>query len=365
MSTNASSTATSAVQFEQVLDNLAVVHLQVALAAGRKKLKAEDLGIADPKSDLISLGSKKVFDPDSLAPFRQLRNEAQRICRQEGVRFLGSPNLFAIPVTQVATVVAQLDQLEADFNKEKLALLPQVDSINQAWQGKHTTYQQALKETFSREYFDSALNFAHHAVRIGKTNDPNVDKNLANNVGSLSDTLLKEISEDARETMNTSFNKGPKVSHRVLRPFKRFAAKLRSLGFLNQSATPLADFIEQTIASITSGPGYIEGADYYRLSFVCSTLADVNNIRSYLAGVLNQQQYVDAHMPADTSIEALEASSNAGLEATVSDACPADVSDAAVLKAVEEFEMTAETEPVLLPAAMPPAKPAQSAGHWF
>ena len=50
-----------------VLDRLVAVNLDVRIWSGRKKLTAEDLSLgADvPPEDLVSLGSKRVCDPDA------------------------------------------------------------------------------------------------------------------------------------------------------------------------------------------------------------------------------------------------------------------------------------------------------------
>lgn len=345
---NATTTTAPAVNFGQVLDNLAVVHLQVSLAQGRKKLKPEDIGINDPNTDLISLGSKKVFDPESLKPFRVLRNEALRICRQEGVRFLGSPNLFAIPLQRVATVVVELDKLQATFNSEKATLLPQVDAINAQWQTTHASFQQALKETFSREYFDRALDFAHHAVRIGPSNDPVLDKNLAQNVGSLSDTLLNEIAEDAMETFKTSFAGQNRCSHKALRPFRRYSAKLRSLGFLNPAALPIADFIDKSISTLPPS-GYLEKNDFLSLYFVCQTLSKVENIRAYLNGARKQDTTVGAAASADANILDPE-THQAGADAQGADAVVATETDVAeTLAQPDADDDQDDTAPIAVP----------------
>jgi len=50
----------------QVLDRLVAVNLDVRIWSGRKKLTAEDLSLGTdvPPEDLVSLGSKRVCDPE-------------------------------------------------------------------------------------------------------------------------------------------------------------------------------------------------------------------------------------------------------------------------------------------------------------
>jgi Protein of unknown function (DUF3150) len=54
-----------------VLQDVVVVSLDVHIWSGRKKLRPEDLTVSGklPPKDLVSLGSKKIFDPRALKPF--------------------------------------------------------------------------------------------------------------------------------------------------------------------------------------------------------------------------------------------------------------------------------------------------------
>ena len=51
------------------LNDVVVVSLDVRIWSGRKKLRPEDLTASGrlPPKDLVSLGSKKIFDPESTA----------------------------------------------------------------------------------------------------------------------------------------------------------------------------------------------------------------------------------------------------------------------------------------------------------
>ncbi|MCE2724193.1 MAG: DUF3150 domain-containing protein [Betaproteobacteria bacterium] len=290
------------VEVKSVLDNLLVFHLVIGLSQGRKKLKAEDIGISEPDSALISLGSKKVFDPDRLLPFRMIRNKAFRLCREYGIRFMDSPTLFAVEVgTKAETLAAELKLLEAEFEAEKKILVPQVDQIVADWRKQHATHQQALKESFSSDYFDNTLSFAFQCARIGTSDNPALDGPLVQNVTSLGEVLIREVSEDAAETYKTSFLGKNRCSHRVLAPLRRISDKLKSFGFLTPSASSLAVFVDQTVAAMPPKGGYIEGTDFLRLSFLMKTLGDKQQISNYLTGTLQQPDFEES---ADASSEA-------------------------------------------------------------
>ena len=90
-----------------ILERVVLVKVEANIYGARKKLKKEDLVLADgsklPPEDLASLGSKRLLDPDQLTVFNRLKKEAERICLRIGTRFLGG---FAIPCESAAGITA-------------------------------------------------------------------------------------------------------------------------------------------------------------------------------------------------------------------------------------------------------------------
>lgn len=278
-----------------VLDNLTVFHLSIGLAQGRKKLKAEDIGIAEPNKELISLGSKKVFDLSRLLPFRMARNESLRLCRTAGTRFMDSPNLFAVANADAITLANKLTAIQVEFLANKATFLPEVDQVNRDWQLANPNHEQALKETFSTDYFDRALNYNFHAARIGMSNDPVLDQPLVSNVLNLGDVLIQEVAEDAAETMKTSFTHKSRCTHKVFAPLRRLSSKLKSLGFLSPIALHVAKLIDETLAVMPPAGSHIEGSDFYRLKFMVETLSDEAKVHAFLNGsrIQNDDEVID------------------------------------------------------------------------
>ena len=97
---------------EMILDQVDVVKLDINLWTSSKKLRAEDLVLADgsrlPPEDLASLGTKKTINPDKLKEFNRIKKEAERICLESGTRFIGG---FANPRTEIPRITQQLDAL--------------------------------------------------------------------------------------------------------------------------------------------------------------------------------------------------------------------------------------------------------------
>ena len=108
----------------QTLDKLLICHIDCSIWSGRKKLRPEDFRLANgsqlPPKDVASLGSKKICDPEALANFERLKKEAQRLCEQVGVRFLGG---YAVPEDRIDQIVPELDRIGQEFAQCKHCLL--------------------------------------------------------------------------------------------------------------------------------------------------------------------------------------------------------------------------------------------------
>ena len=84
---------------DNILENISILILSVSLWSGRKKLRPEDLRLADgselPPDKLATLGSKRVMNPAALTPFASYKSRAERAVLSVGTRFLGG---YAVPV---------------------------------------------------------------------------------------------------------------------------------------------------------------------------------------------------------------------------------------------------------------------------
>jgi hypothetical protein len=118
-----------------ILDRLAVVHLDVRIWSARKKLMAEDLGNTElPPEDLASLGSKRICNPEELKRFSTLKARAVSILERNGVRFL---NGWAIPLDRMEQISSELATVRDDFNIARDDFLQRYDQAVREWIDQH------------------------------------------------------------------------------------------------------------------------------------------------------------------------------------------------------------------------------------
>jgi hypothetical protein len=129
---------------QRIADRLALVCLDVRIWSGRKKLRAEDLklGTHVPPQDLVSLGSKRVCDPEALRVFHNTKKAAERACLAVGTRFLGG---FAVPAERTAAVADALAGLKETFDRETRALLSDYDRALDAWIASLPAWEEPIR----------------------------------------------------------------------------------------------------------------------------------------------------------------------------------------------------------------------------
>ncbi|HAZ7869301.1 TPA: DUF3150 domain-containing protein, partial [Escherichia coli] len=105
----------STTNVNNVLESLILVSLsEIHGISGRKKLTRSDFGVGVdlPPDVIVSLGSKKIIDPQLLNPFNQYKSRAHALCSAVGVRFLGG---YAVPADRVNDLISELNDVKTEF----------------------------------------------------------------------------------------------------------------------------------------------------------------------------------------------------------------------------------------------------------
>ena len=130
-----------------ILEHVVLVKVEANIYGARKKLKKEDLVLADgsklPPEDLASLGSKRLLDPEQLTVFNRLKKEAERICLRVGTRFLGG---FAIPTEAATGITTELERIAQDFAVAKTGFLAGYDAAVTDWVVRHPEFASIIEQ---------------------------------------------------------------------------------------------------------------------------------------------------------------------------------------------------------------------------
>ncbi|WP_026600255.1 DUF3150 domain-containing protein [Methylomonas sp. 11b] len=275
-----------------ILDRVVLVKVDANIYGARKKLKKEDLVLADgsklPPEDLASLGSKRLLDPDKLTVFNRLKKEAERICLRVGTRFLGG---FAVPVESAASITAELERIGLDFAAAKTEFIAGYDAAVTDWVVRHPEFAGIIEQAVdSVEFVSTRLSFDFLVVSVGLPDSlPPADiARLESKIGSLSEQMFYEISVEANHLIEQSLLGKQQVTRSALRPIRRMRDKLDGLGFLDHRVAPVVSTIDDLLARIPT-KGAIEGSILQEILATAMLLSDPDKTRRHGEGLLATQ----------------------------------------------------------------------------
>jgi len=289
MTTSTTATTNTTHTAEFMLDQLQVVKLTIRLWTSSKKLRPEDLKLADgtvlPPDTLASLGTKKTIDPKQLLEFTRIKKEAERICLEAGTRFIGG---FANPSDEIPRIVNELNALSGLFDQEKERFLNVYSESTEHWINQHPDFADAIRNAIEPvASVERKLVFDYMVFRVSKPQGELGDS-LNRHTLSLSDQLFREIAQDAKELIDRSFVGKDSVTGRVLNAFRRMRDKLDSLGFLDYRCFPIVDEIDRILGSIPKSGPY-NGSSYHALFALGLLLSDPDKVKAH-GGGLSQTQ---------------------------------------------------------------------------
>jgi len=275
-----------------LLERVVLVKVDANIYGARKKLKKEDLILADgsilPPEDLASLGSKRLLDPDKLTVFNRLKKEAERICLRVGTRLLGG---FAIPTESAASITDCLERIAQDFTEAKAQFLAGYDAAVTDWVVRHPEFAGIIEQAVdSVEYVSTRLSFDYLIVTVGLP-DILPEKELARletKVSTLSGQMFYEISVEASQLIEQSLLGKDQVTRNALRPIRRMRDKLDGLSFLDHRVAPIVSSIDQLLAKIPN-KGAIEGSLLQEILATTMLLADPDKTQRHGEGLLAAQ----------------------------------------------------------------------------
>jgi hypothetical protein len=289
-----------------ILERVVLVKVEANIYGARKKLKKEDLVLADgsklPPEDLASLGSKRLLDPEQLTVFNRLKKEAERICLRVGTRFMGG---FAIPNEGAAGISAELERIAQDFAVAKTKFLTGYDAAVTDWVVRHPEFAGIIEQAVdSVEFVSTRLSFDYLVVTVGlpEALPPEDVARLETKIGSMSEQMFYEISVEANQFIEQSLLGKDQVTRNALRPIRRMRDKLDGLGFLDYRVAPVVNTIDDLLARIPD-KGAIVGGILQEITATAMLLADPDKTRRHGEGLLAAQDLPKADIVEDEAAD--------------------------------------------------------------
>ncbi|OAI13192.1 hypothetical protein A1507_17645 [Methylomonas koyamae] len=284
------------------MDRVVLIKIQANIYGARKKLRKEDLVLADgsalPPEDLASLGSKRLLDPDQLADFNRLKKAAERHCLRVGTRFMGG---FVVPVEHTDAIVGELEKVAQEFAVNKAKFLAGYDDAVRDWIKKHPGFAGIIEKAIDpMAYVATKLGFDFMvvAIRQPEASSPKDVARLEQQIDSIGGQLFHEVANDAELLLEQSLIGKDQVTRNALRPIKRIRDKLDGLSFLDYRVAPIVTWIDGVLQEIPNR-GAIEGALLQEIMAMTMLLADPDKLRRHGEGLSSNPPKVTDDKDAD------------------------------------------------------------------
>lgn len=268
-----------------ITDRLVLVMLDIRIWSGRKKLRPEDLILAGepPPEDLVSLGSKRVCDPEPLKVFQRLKKEADRFCLRYGTRFLGG---YAVPEEHAAHLAEQLAATKKEFDTRTQTFLAAYDGHLEAWIASLPRWEEPIRRAIEpASVVSGRLRFGYQLLRVAPAASAGT---FDDEVQGLAGGIFQEVAIIARD-LEDSFLGKDSLHRRALGTFKRIRDKLDALSFVDPRIQPVVDTIDAWARRLPK-TAPIEGALFNEGHGLALLLGDPEKLAQHGAGQWAIQQ---------------------------------------------------------------------------
>lgn len=225
---------------QKVLNGLVLFNLDINLWSGKKKLKPEDLkGATLPPETLATLGSKRIYDPNSLTIFAKLKKQAERGALAVGTRFLGG---YAVPEEKAAGLWKEISTISTEFDTAKSEFLSDYDTQLNSWLDQAGEWRDIVAAAIEpASNVSSKLQFGFTAYKVdmpkqsflaAEDHRTDAEEVMESQVNGLADQLIREIGKLAKDAWEESYKGRTEVTRKALRPLKAISDKLTGLAFV-------------------------------------------------------------------------------------------------------------------------------------
>lgn len=270
------------------LDYLAMVQVDLSIWSGQTKLNPEDFNLGAggylPSERVAQLGSKKIIDTSRLKPFHAKRQAYRRILNRVGMPFM---NGHAIPISKLDEVMLQLQELELEFNNDKVVFLNEYDQAVNAWALDNPDMEEAIRAcSLSRQEVEKRISFDYQVFKIAPLQEG--DERLNTQIEGLGDKLIAEIISEAQTFYEKNIIAKNSLNTRTRSTLIGWHTKLEGLAFLSSSIKPLATLVQEAIDcyNLAAG-GQLMAPYFWQVVGAVAILSDSRKVDDYLDGRLN------------------------------------------------------------------------------
>lgn len=292
------------------LDSLAVVQVDLSIWSGQTKLHKEDLKLGDggslPSDKVVQLGSKKIIDSSRLKIFHAQRQGYRRELSKVGIPFM---NGHAVPITKLDQVTQYLNNLEVEFNEEKIVFLNEYDQAVDQWALENPDLEEAIRScALTRKQVEKRINFDYQVFKISPFQEG--DERMNRKIEGLGDELIDDLINEAKTFYEKNIVGKDSLNSRTRSTLVGWYEKLEGLAFLSSNIMPLARLLKGAIGCYQHADGgHLLAPYFWQVVGAVAILSDSYKVDSYLDGKINPTMVGAQEEEQDKELRALHTNS--------------------------------------------------------
>lgn len=260
-----------------IINDGVLLHLDISIWTGKARLMRSDVPQAAaklPSEELISLGSKKIFDPEKLRAFGTLKSRAVRTCEQYGSRLMGG---YLVDATRLAELEAALSDIQVEWADAVRQLVNDYDVAAAEWLREHAEWALMLRQNLPtppellRKYNFAWQTYKIEPVMAGASYAGNTTEE---EIQAMPDKILSEIAEECQNIYNVSFA-GGRATRRAFNAIAKLADRCEALSFTSP-------FAAQTCTVLR---GVVNTESLPTAAFILQSMSDAAALQAVLVAV--------------------------------------------------------------------------------
>ncbi len=301
-----------------VVKDVALIDLKVTLWSGRVKLYPDDLNdrglsdlVARMPTEIVNLGSKRIFPGESLRPFNSHKYHASKLLYEHGFQ---SFSAHIVPRADVGDICRELDTIRDAFYLDREALKADYPARLAAWANHVPEWRDVIMAAapsadtvYAKLGFDYRYILPESSGAIGGSDPAKIGT-------SLIDELMADVGADAQSIHEDCLAGKARLHRRSLNRLSTLQKKLEGFAFLDAHVVP--KHISALANALDNVP--VQGA------IVGKSLSDlseaIDGIRQYDQDAVATPAFTP--IPSDEDVAADQETSVRDREPVVTDASP-------------------------------------------
>lgn len=259
-----------------ILTNSTMLNLDISIWTGKAKLQRTEVDdSALPPEELVTLGSKKIFDPAKLKSFHGIKSNAFAACNRYGVKCMGG---WLVSNSSIDELVNKLSAQRGKWDDAVRQFLATYQMECDDWLAANPEWASILANALPRQSeIARRFNFGWQVFHVIPAPTDSVGDQTQDELDIVPTRAIEKMAKEIEGVLDVY---APNKTFRVA-PLQRLAGMARSLAFSSPEVDKLGDILNQLantgsldIAQIMLG----KLADPKELAVICEPGKDAQNI---------------------------------------------------------------------------------------